>query len=157
MYIFELLSIALAGLLSTLALSLFLTLIRQLRFSNVSLVQIIGSFFTQAPKGLSLGFGWFLHLVFGTFFAYIYTLVLKTIPGIGKYTFSYLLAGSALGFIHGVVFALLLLILVVEHHPIQKYREVGFGGAVYYFLAHIIYGLTFGFLYMFFVSWGYIL
>ena len=149
----EILLIILSGVLATLGMTLFLHLIRVLNFAPVSLVQLLGSFFTRTPNGRAASVGWFFHFVFGIFFAFIYVLVLKTIPGITRYSFSFVIAGSALGLVHGVVFALILLILVAEHHPILEYRKQGFGGAAFYFLAHIVYGFVIGLLYMLCASW----
>ena len=152
MNVTEIILIIFSGVLATLGMSLFFHFIHFFNIASIGIVHLLGSFFTQSEKDEGSAIAWFFHFVFGIIFAFIYTLVLKTIPGIIKYSFSFLVAGAALGFIHGIVFALILLILVAEHHPVQKYRELGFGGAIYYFLAHIVYGLVFGLSFMLFLS-----
>ena len=152
MNVTEIILIIFSGVLATLGMSLSFTLFIFLILLLLELCISLDLFLHKVKKMKVLLIAWFFHFVFGIIFAFIYTLVLKTIPGIIKYSFSFLVAGAALGFIHGIVFALILLILVAEHHPVQKYRELGFGGAIYYFLAHIVYGLVFGLSFMLFLS-----
>jgi len=152
MILTEIFLIAISGLLATLGMALFFHLIRIFKFSSANIVCLLESFFTESEKNESSSIAWFFHFLFGVIFAFIYALVLKIIPGIIKYSASYLAAGTVLGFVHGLIFSLIVIILVAEHHPVKKYREQGFGGAIYYFIAHIIYGLTFGLCYMTFIS-----
>ena len=142
------------GLLSTFALSFFLAMVRQLKICDVNLVQTVGSFLTRSSHTFSSFVGWFFHLIFGVFFAFLYIFVMKAIPEVATYNLSYLFAGIALGFVHGIIFSFLLLVLVTEHHPVKKYRELGFKAAIFYFLGHVLYGLGIGFFYMFMVSFS---
>jgi len=56
----------------------------------------------------------------------------------------YLLLGSLIGFAHGLFVSFLLIVSVAEHHPLAKFRRVGFGVAITYLVAHVVYGFTIG-------------
>jgi hypothetical protein len=45
---------------------------------------------------------------------------------------------------HGSVVSLMLVVLMAEHHPLERFREAGLRVAVTHVAAHIVYGFVVG-------------
>lgn len=138
--------IVLSGFVGTSSMTIFLWLITAYGISNVDMVRALGSSITHDESNAFLP-GLLVHYSAGLMFSFLYVFIFNIIPELSRYLFGYIMAGGLLGFVHGLVFALLLMIVVAEHHPLAKYKKAGFGVATYHFLGHIIYGLTLGLIY----------
>ncbi len=136
------LQVVLAGLVATAAMSVFLWLLRATRTVDAELVPALGGLVVKEER-LWKPVGWLLHVVVGVAFAFVYLGVWSLFDVTGPATF--ILLGVAVGFAHGLVFSIMLVNLVSEHHPRKKFRmEVGMGVALSYLLAHVVYGLALG-------------
>jgi hypothetical protein len=51
---------------------------------------------------------------------------------------------------HGLVATMFLAIVVAENHPLEKYRKAGPDVMIVYLIAHLLYGLSLG---LFFYWW----
>lgn len=136
------------GLVSTLAMTTFLYLITYLKLCNVDMVKAIGSWFTHNEKNATLP-GMFVHLTAGILFCFVYIFAFGFIPNPKHVHSLYIILGAGIGFVHGVVVALALMNFVAEHHPLAKYQKAGPKTAIYHFIAHVIYGITIGTLYVY--------
>ena len=54
------------------------------------------------------------------------------------------MTGLLLGSIHGVIIMLLVCIVIMEHHPVARYHEKGLGTGLAQLVAHMLYGVTVG-------------
>lgn len=135
------------GTLATLAMSLFLWTITYLKICDVNMERAIGSWFTGKEKN-SLLPGMLIHLCFGILFCFAYLYVFNVVPNPMNDVSFYAFFGAGLGFVHGIIVALCLVILVAPDHPLRKYQKAGFAVAAYHFFAHIIYGFAVGALYL---------
>ncbi len=135
------LTIALIGFIATAIMTLFLYLSRVITKSRVDMISAIGSIFTSdIRRGKLVGF--MIHIIAGIIFAFIY-LGLASYFGFDSQT-DFILFGSIVGFAHGLVVSILLVVLVAEHHPLAKFRRAGFRVVAAQGLAHVIYGCTVG-------------
>lgn len=130
-----------SGLLGTLVMMLFMDKITKSGWANADMVRALGSIFTRSLHN-SFGVGIILHIVFGILIAFVYVL--------GFYIFNVhtflgsIGVGFGLGFFHGIVVSLLLIVTVAEHHPVKEFQEAGLPVAAAHFAAHIVYGLVVG-------------
>jgi hypothetical protein len=133
------------GLVATTVMTVFLWVLKYFSLINISMLKALGSVLTKNDKNALIP-GIIINYLAGITFCFFYILLFKIFPlaGTGE---ALILLGSAMGFAHGVVVALLLVVLVAEHHPLEKYKSVGFKVAGYYLISHIIYGFTIGLLY----------
>ena len=138
--------VSLSGVLSTLMMTIFLWFIKYLKIIDVDMVRAIGSFITRSEKTALLP-GFIVHLCAGIFFAFCYIFLFEFLPIPEKNNYIMIAIGILLGVVHGVVVSLLLIIMIAENHPIEKYKKAGFGVAAYHFVAHIIYGASLGIFY----------
>jgi hypothetical protein len=137
-----------AGLVSTTLMTIFLWVVKYLSWIDVSMLKALGSVLTKNEKN-SLVPGVVVNYCAGIVFCFLYTLMFGLFPlSASKVMFVFL--GSVMGFAHGLVVALLLVVLVAEHHPLEKYKVVGFRVAGFYLISHIIYGFSVGFLFFLF-------
>ena len=49
-----------------------------------------------------------------------------------------------MGIFHGIVVSMVLVMAVSDSHPLEQFREAGFGVAISHFIGHVVYGLTVG-------------
>ncbi len=119
---------------------------------------MLGSSLTGREDARSRYLGTVLFTLGGVAFAFLYGLLIDTLMGAGAAMPSLLLAtalptsidlayplvGVAMGVAHGGVIALLMTILVTEHHPIARFRE-GFSFVVPLVAGHLAFGATAGF------------
>jgi hypothetical protein len=139
------------GILATLSMTTFLWIVTYFKLCEVDMVKAIGSWYTHKESNALLP-GMLVHMFAGVVFTYIYLFLFSVLPIPNADIYIYAVFGAGIGFVHGIVVALCLVILVAEHHPLPKFQKAGIPVAVYHFLAHVIYGLSIGFLYIFLLS-----
>lgn len=133
-----------SGLIATALMSLFMELLTKSDIADADMIRAVGSIMTKSYEeafktGLMIQFG------FGVFFAFIYFFIFGYFVSVNL--FIAIMAGFAIGFFHGMVVSLGIIIIVAEHHPVERFRNAGFEVAVGHVAGHIIYGLTLGAIY----------
>lgn len=138
----------LIGFLATLSMTSFLWLITKLKLCDVHMVRAIGSWLTRDEKNALIP-GTIAHFTVGIMISFAYIILFQVLPNPQDIRYIYVIMGGGAGFVHGIVMALFLVILIAEHHPLARFRKAGIKVAVYHFFAHIIYGIIIGTLYTF--------
>ncbi len=133
----------LIGFAATAAMSLFLYLAHASGLVNADMIRALGSMITKRLEN-SVVPGLVTHFIAGAMFAFPYAILLTLLRtdsvGIGG------AVGALAGFFHGFVFSFVLIAMVAESHPIERFRKVGRSVAVVHILAHVVYGLAMGLL-----------
>lgn len=129
-----------AGIIATAGMTALLWLFDKTGKINANMVRAIGSAVTRSAE-TSLWPGLIIQFVSGILFAFIYMTALNMLQLQG--ILSLVIAGGVIGFAHGFAFSFVMVILA-EHHPVEKFQNAGFQVAIVHFLAHIIYGLLVG-------------
>jgi hypothetical protein len=136
----SLFQISLIGLLATTVMTAFLYFIHWAGFANGDMVRAIGSAITKRYDG-SFWTGMAVHYVSGIVFAGIYVYILSLVPPLADdQAIKMAGLGALLGFVHGLVVSLGLVVVVAEHHPMEQFRRAGFGVALVHLAAHVVYG-----------------
>ena len=130
---------ALAGLLGTLAMTLFTVLPVKMGLARVDIIRAVGSYVTKNRETAFVP-GLILHFIAGIIFAYIYYAIFAFIKGIPINA----LTGLFAGLVHGVVVMLYVVIAVLEHHPNDRYQKRGPMTGLMQLVGHGIFGLVFG-------------
>jgi len=136
-----LLEVLFAGLAGTAIMTSIMSLVTRAGLAKADMVRAIGSIFTGSLER-SLLVGATLYTLGGIVFALLYTLVLSFVP-VGGF-WPTLGVSTLLGFVHGFVMSLLLVVTVAEHHPVERFRESGFAVALAHLVGHISYGAGVG-------------
>ena len=123
-----------AGLLGTAAMTMILFVPAWLGWGRIDVVRAVGSFISH-DREHALGPGLVLHFSIGILFAFAYWGVLAAV-GLPLNV----LTGIYIGAIHGIVIMLLVAIAILEHHPLQRYRDRGPMTGVAQVVGHLIYG-----------------
>jgi hypothetical protein len=131
----------LGGLLGTGGMTLVLYSFDRAGLTNGDMVRAIGSIFTKSYENAFVP-GIILHFLSGIIFSLIYTIIIDlfnvdSIAGVISYAIT-------IGIFHGAVVALLLVVAVAEHHPIEKFQKAGFAVAFLHWGAHVVFGLIVG-------------
>lgn len=158
-----LLSSLIAGPLATLVMVVFQYLPMIWGGGHYHVIGALGTAITGEPGRRSSLLGIGIYFGVGVVFALLYGLIVvglisidrelppMTLLGGDVHLFD-VLVGLALGLGHGLLVAILLAIVVVEHHPIEEYRSnfyvipsavighIAFGGAVMFFHSLILRG-----------------
>ncbi len=129
-----------AGIIATAGMTALLWLFDKTGKINANMVRAIGSAVTRSTE-TSLWPGLIIQFVSGILFAFIYMTALNMLQLQG--ILSLVIAGGVIGFAHGFAFSFVMVILA-EHHPVEKFQNAGFQVAIVHFLAHIVYGLLVG-------------
>lgn len=137
----EFLIIVIAGILGSGCMAILLSLIHRKRFHEGDMVRVLGSAVTRSEEN-SLAPGLAIHLSAGILFAFIYAFTLSLSPA--ESLVGYVSVCTGIGFFHGLVMSMVLMIAVAEHHPLKRYRKVGPGVAIAYLVAHVFYGAIVG-------------
>jgi uncharacterized membrane protein YagU involved in acid resistance len=137
----EIFQTILAGLIGTAAMSSALYLLHWRGLAEADMIRAIGSIVTRNEAN-ALPLGVAIHFVSGVVFAFLYILVWSTLP-IDQFG-QYVLLGLVTGFAHGLVVSFSLVILVAEHHPLERFQQAGMGVAVAHLVGHVVYGLLVG-------------
>jgi uncharacterized membrane protein YagU involved in acid resistance len=131
----------LAGLVGAVALSLVVRGISKAHDVTTDLTSMMGRFFVkdhQKAARLAL----ILHGVFGILFAFFYVWLMTRAQFYGQ-AFN-LFIGAGIGFLHGIVAAIMLMFLVNENHPDPRWRNATMSVGFAYLFGHIAYGFTVG-------------
>ena len=131
----------LAGLIATVVMTVSLYAIHWRGFAEADMMRALGSILTRSEAN-ALPVGAVIHVLSGIGFAFLYVIVWSTLP-LAEFQ-HYLLLGLVTGFAHGLVVSFMLVILVAEHHPLQRFQSAGIGVAVAHLVAHVVYGLLVG-------------
>ena len=129
-----------AGIIATAGMTALLWLFDKTGKINANMVRAIGSAVTRSAE-TSLWPGLIIQFVSGILFAFIYMTALNMLQM--QEILSLVIAGGVIGFAHGFAFSFVMVILA-EHHPVEKFQNAGFQVAIVHFLAHIVYGLLVG-------------
>lgn len=135
------LKIILVGLMATAIMSVFLSLVHKRGWANGDMIRAVGSAITRSDEG-ALIYGLIVHFSLGAFFAFFYSFCLNFSPA-GSF-FSVIAVCTAVGFFHGLLMILLTIIIVAEHHPLERFRRLGPDAAIAHLIAHILYGICVG-------------
>jgi len=127
------------GLAGTVAMTLFLLLPRWLGLAHVDVIRAGGALVVGSGNRSAFPVGLGIHIAMGIGFAFVYSafLSLSSLPFNA-------LTGLLLGSIHGVIVMLLVSILIMEHHPEQRYHERGPATGLAQLGAHMLYGTIVG-------------
>lgn len=136
----------LIGVLSTLIMTSFLWVITHFGICHVDMVKAIGAWYVQDEKNAFVP-GLISHFTTGSLFSFVYILLFKIIPNVDEVAYVFTGFGAGLGFVHGLVVALMLVTVIAENHPVKKYQKASFEVGFYHFVGHILYGITAGTLY----------
>ena len=145
---------AIAGIIGDLIMIFFLRRARFFHLPETQMIRAIGSMVTKKVEN-ALWPGFLIHLAGGIFFAYFYRLFLETAPGVGEnltqggQVMVFVVVCGMMGFVHGLIVTLFLVISVSQYHPIEEFRSLDPGDMAAHVIAHIVYGTTVGFL----LSW----
>lgn len=134
-----------AGVLSSLAMASFMYSVHLFGLANGDMIRALGSYAKKRYEG-SFFPGLLIYLVGGIIFAALYIFVWRYF-GVTDPT-TIVATGALLGLAHGFVVSFALIILVAEHHPMEKFRRVGFGVALTHIAGHVVFGAVLGFLVM---------
>jgi hypothetical protein len=131
----------LVGIVATAFTSLSLYLVHWSGFANGDMVRALGSLVTRRYEN-SLPIGWVIHFSAGAAFSVMYALAWKTTGfPIGPLV---VLICTLFGLFHGSVVSLLLVVIVAERHPLERFREAGLRVAATHIAAHVVYGFFVG-------------
>jgi hypothetical protein len=131
-----------AGIIGTIGMTAFLSIVTKTDVVHADMVRAIGSLLTKSLDN-ALRVGLIIHITWGIIFGILYTVIISYFD-----VQNFLLTvsiGMVIGFIHGFAVSLLLVVAVAEHHPIEQFKNPGFGVAAAHFIAHLIYGTLVGF------------
>ena len=127
------------GIAGTGAMTLFLLLPRWLGWAHVDVIRSGGSLVVGMNNRSAFPVGIAIHIGMGIGFAFLYYgfLTISSLPFNA-------LTGLLLGSLHGVVAMLLVSILIMEHHPNEKYHNRGPATGLAQLGAHMLYGTIVG-------------
>ena len=142
----DILRACLIGVAATSAMTFGLFLLHWKGFATGDMVRALGSAVTGRYEN-SLGLGMIIHFTFGILFAIMYISVWSRLPDIANAAvWQYLGLGVFCGFALGLVVSMVLMVIIAEYHPLQRFRASGFGVALVHVFGHMIYGGTVGLL-----------
>jgi hypothetical protein len=121
--------------------SFCLYLIHWSGFANGDMVRALGSLVTRRYEN-SLPVGWVIHFSAGSAFALIYAQALE-MTGFPTATLVVLIC-AVFALFHGSIVSLLLVVIIAEHHPLERFRQAGLPVAITHIAAHLVYGLVVG-------------
>ncbi len=127
-----------AGIVGTVAMTIFLIVPRFMNVENVDIIRAVGALWTKREDN-AWAPGFVIHFGSGIAFAYIYWFLFG-LAGLPLNTGTGVLAGA----VHGALVMLFTSIAVMEHHPIRKYQKRGPMTGFMQLLAHVLYGLIVG-------------
>lgn len=129
-----------AGFVATTGITILLWLIDKTNLANANMVRAVGSAVTRSYKSSMIP-GFVIQFSLGVIFAIAYIYILQQFQMSG--TFSLAFAGGLIGLGHGFAFSFIMVILA-EHHPVEKFQNASFQVAIAHFFAHILYGFLIG-------------
>jgi hypothetical protein len=121
--------------------STVMTFIHRSGWANADMIRALGSLATRSYDN-ALFPGLLIHFAAGVVFAFPYVLFLRTL---GEMPGAAVVGGAAaMGLFHGVAMAFVLLALVADNHPVERFRKVGPEVAAAHVVGHVAYGLGVG-------------
>lgn len=133
--------VLIAGLVGTILMNASMWFIHRSGWANADMTRALGSMVTHRYEG-SFGPGLLIHLLGGIVFAVPYLLILRS-TGFTPLSAS-LAVGGALGAFHGLSMSYILMALVAERHPVERFRSAGPDVGAAHIVGHIAYGLGVG-------------
>ena len=145
-----------AGLIATTLMVFFLYLPRLWQGATYDVMGALGSAMTGKENTQSRFMGMTTYFLVGILFALLYGWIVLALlddpPAVGPnwqafpgapVTIDLLFPalGALIGFVHGMVVAILVTVIVIEHHPIHRYRE-NVRLIPSQVLGHVVYGAT---------------
>lgn len=130
-----------AGFVGATSMSLVMGAVHATGYANADMIRALGSLVTRRSEG-AFGWGLAIHLVSGMLFAIPYTMVLGGMPEKSLLMSAGL--GGLMGLAHGLVMSLVLLGVVTERHPLERFRGAGFEVATAHIVGHVAYGIGVG-------------
>lgn len=145
-----------AGLIATAVMVFFLYLPRLWQGATYDVMGALGAAMTRRENQQSRFMGTTTYFLVGILFALLYGWIVLALidnpvatgpswpafPGAPvQIDLLFPLLGALIGFVHGMVVALLVTVIVIEHHPIERYREQ-VRLVPSQVLAHVVYGAT---------------
>lgn len=137
----EVARVLLVGIVATACMSLCLYLMHWSGSANGDMVRALGSLVTRRDEN-SLPIGWVIHFSAGAAFSVIYAQALE-MTGFPVATLGVLICG-VFALFHGSVVSLLLVVVIAEHHPLERFQQAGLRVAIVHIAAHLVYGLVLG-------------
>lgn len=131
-----------AGFVGTALMTGVMWFIHRSGWANADMSRALGSLITRRYEN-SLLPGIALHFAAGCFFAVGYLLVFRSLDlnSMG----ASIAVGTALGTFHGAAMSFILMALVAETHPVERFRTAGVEVAAAHVVGHIVYGMGVGF------------
>ena len=128
---------ALVGIAGAIVMSALMYGIHYAGLAEADMIRAIGSIITKAEDD-ALFVGSAVHLTSGVVFSFVYVAFLSLFPfeGVG----GFFLFGIVAGAFHGLVVSFVLVSVVAGHHPLERFRQAGFGVAVTHLIGHVAYG-----------------
>lgn len=135
------LQVFVAGIVGTTLMTASLWFIHRSGWANADMTRALGSMLTRRYDG-SLGPGLLIQFAGGIAFAVPYLLILRS-TGFTPLS-AHLAVGGALGAFHGLTMSYVLMALVAERHPVEKFRSAGPEVGAAHIVGHVAYGLGVG-------------
>jgi hypothetical protein len=130
-----------AGIVGTALMTGVMWFIHRSGWANADMTRALGSLITRRYEN-SLLPGVAIHFTGGCIFAIGYLLVIRSLdlqsipPSIA--------VGAALGTFHGAAMSFILMALVAETHPVERFRKAGVEVAAAHVAGHVAYGVGVG-------------
>ncbi len=130
-----------AGFVGTLLMNAVMWFIHRRGWANADMTRALGSLVTRRYEG-SLVPGIAVQFAGGCFFAIAYLLILRSV---NIHSVSACIAiGTAIGALHGCAMGFILMALVAETHPVERFRKAGPEVAAAHVAGHLAYGAGVG-------------
>jgi len=133
--------VIIAGVVGTLLMTATMWFIHRSGWANADMTRALGSLVTRRYEN-SLLPGLALQMVGGIFFAVFYLLIMRTLSLESMHTA--VAVGAALGTFHGAAMSFILMALVAETHPVERFRTAGVDVGAAHIAGHVAYGIGVG-------------
>lgn len=134
-------SISIAGMIATLAMSLFVLSFSRTVILPLNPLVAVGTMVTRS-RSEALKAGMLIHVCLGLGAAFFYAALLKAAGFVTGMT--PIAAASLIGLIHGYILSFLIVISLGENGQTPGVRKQGMTQAGVYLFAHVLFGLTLG-------------
>jgi uncharacterized membrane protein YagU involved in acid resistance len=131
-----------AGFVGTAMMTGVMWFIHRSGWANADMTRALGSLVTRRYEN-SLLPGIALHFTVGCIFAIGYLLIFRSLD-LNSIRAS-IAIGTALGAFHGAAMSFILMALVAETHPVERFRQAGIEVAAAHVVGHLAYGMGVGF------------
>lgn len=130
-----------AGIVGTAFMTAVMWFIHRAGWANADMIRALGSLITRHYEK-SLAPGLALHFTAGCVFAIPYLLIVRSV---GTHSFLEIVAVCvAIGVFHGAAMSFVLMALVAENHPVEKFQTAGVEVAAAHVAGHVAYGIGVG-------------